>query len=71
MGFQAKGVGNDIGGLPRSHERAGEYGIKGYPQTAQPARCPPHPLDSFRSERPFAVRLHTRLVSGDCDAMAH
>lgn len=71
LAFQAKGIGDDIGGLARSHERAREYGIEGYSQTAEPARRTPHALDPFRSKRPFTVRISSRPFHGNGDAMAH
>src|SRR5262245_40416107 len=71
LAFQAKGFGDNLGRLARSHEGTGEYGIEGYSQTAQAPRRSPHSLDSFWSQRSLAVGLHPGLIRGDGDTVAH
>src|SRR5919109_5605927 len=70
LAFQSEGFGDDLRGLTRPHERAGEYRIEGYSQAAQAPRRSLHSLDALRSQWSFAVGFHTGLIR-DGDTMAH
>jgi hypothetical protein len=69
--FQTKSFGDYFRRLARSPKRAGDYGVDGQLQTAQPLGCSTHALNPFRGERSLVVGVDPGLLDSGRNSVAH